>query len=375
MGLGAPFIYHRARTARDAPWALFLPVTHLAITESNRVPIVIESPFGAAGEPPGLREEAEGGAKPDLVIGVVNNMPDSALLGTERQFRHLLASSSGERRLAVRFACLNGIARAGQIQKHVAEKYWRLERLLESGLDALIVTGTEPRAAVLEHEPYWPSFCELLDYAETNLVSSLWSCLAAHAAVWRMDRIERHRLTHKRSGVYDFSTQTASPLTTDLPRHVPVPHSRWNEVRFKDLVEAGYDVLTVAENLDVDSFMVRRRSLLVFCQGHPEYLEDTLLREYRRDLGRFLTGENDRFPDIPHGYLSAESSSALKSFADLAASQRSSTRIEDFPYESALAAVDKRWSQPAVRFYENWLRCIEAEIGSRTVRERREATS
>jgi homoserine O-succinyltransferase/O-acetyltransferase len=35
-------------------------------------------------------------------------------------------------------------------------------------------------------------------------------------------------------------------------------------------------------------FVKYNRSLFVLLQGHPEYDSATLLREYRRDVGRFL---------------------------------------------------------------------------------------
>ena len=60
--------------------------------------------------------------------------------------------------------------------------------------DALIVTGTEPVAPLLSDEPYWERLRELLQWAQANTTSSIWSCLAAHAAVELLDGIRRRRL-------------------------------------------------------------------------------------------------------------------------------------------------------------------------------------
>ncbi len=43
----------------------------------------------------------------------------------------------------------------------------------------------------------------------------------------------------------------------------------------------------------------------VFLQGHPEYESDSLAREHRRDLGRYLRGETDAKPPTPKGYSQA----------------------------------------------------------------------
>jgi homoserine O-succinyltransferase len=52
-------------------------------------------------------------------------------------------------------------------------------------------------------EPYWAAFSQLVDWASHNTISTLWSCLAAHAAVLRLDRIERVPLREKCIGIFD----------------------------------------------------------------------------------------------------------------------------------------------------------------------------
>ena len=66
------------------------------------------------------------------------------------------------------------------------------------------------------------------------------------------------------------------------------PHSRWNEVRADALTSCGYEILTQSAEAGVDLFVKKKRSLFVHFQGHPEYGARTLLKEYRRDIKRFL---------------------------------------------------------------------------------------
>ena len=53
-------------------------------------------------------------------------------------------------------------------------------------------------------------------------------------------------------------------------------------------------------------------SLFLFLQGHPEYEAGTLLREYRRDIARFLRGEREHYPAVPQGYFDARANTASR---------------------------------------------------------------
>ena len=61
-------------------------------------------------------------------------------------------------------------------------------------------------------------------------------------------------------------------------------------------------------------FTKQAGSLLVFFQGHPEYEDTTLLREYRRDVGRFLRGQQAHYPTLPHGYFPPAALELLRAF-------------------------------------------------------------
>src|SRR6478672_2954132 len=133
-----------------------------------------------------------GGA--ELTIGLVNNMPDPALKATERQFMKLLQAAAGPRR--IRFHCfsLPSVKRSPEARWHVESEYSELTELRRHKFDGLIVTGAEPVAPELDQEPYWRDLTELIDWAKVNTRSTIWSCLAAHAAVLHLDGIARRQL-------------------------------------------------------------------------------------------------------------------------------------------------------------------------------------
>ena len=135
-----------------------------------------------------------------LDIGLINNMPDSALEATERQFRALLDAAAGGISVRLTLYALPDVPRADVGRRHVNRFYSDIADLWDNRLDGLIVTGAEPRAPNLVDEPYWGSLTRVLEWAEHHTHSTVWSCLAAHAAVLHMDGIGRRPLENKRFG-------------------------------------------------------------------------------------------------------------------------------------------------------------------------------
>jgi homoserine O-succinyltransferase/O-acetyltransferase len=295
-----------------------------------------------------------------IVIGLVNNMPDTALHATETQFQGLLAAAAGTQAVRLRLSSFPELPRAGEAVEHIARTYWPIDQLLAARPDALIVTGTEPRAPRLSDEPYWQRSVQLLAWAETHTAASVWSCLAAHAAVLSLDGIERHRLAHKRCGVYQHSILTGHPLLAGVSAPLPMPHSRWNELPPEKLRAAGYTLLSWSDETGADAFVRQRRSLLLFFQGHPEYQATTLLKEYRRDVGRYLRGEQAHYPTLPCGYLSAAATAALAAFRERALAERNVALLESFPFAPVAAELGSPWHAAAVAIYRNWLSFILA---------------
>ena len=288
-------------------------------------------------------------------IGLINNMPDAALQSTEAQFCGLLQGAAGNLPVTVRPSSFPELPRGPEALHEIERRFWPIEELLAEPLDALIVTGTEPRAARLSDEPYWPRFGQLLEWAQAHTVASVWSCLAAHAAVEQLDGIQRQRLPQKRSGIYEHSILGGHPLLLRVSAPLFMPHSRWNELPLQALREAGYTILSWSATSGADAFARQRGSLLLFFQGHPEYEGTTLLKEYRRDVGRYLNGTQAHYPTLPVGYLSAEATQLTDAFEREARAQRTPELLERFPFPPLAAALQNRWQPAAVAIYRNWL--------------------
>lgn len=303
---------------------------------------------------------AERSGEAPILIGLINNMPDSAVEGTEAQFCSLLAAAAGPRAVRLRFSYLPEVQRDAVTLETVKERYWPIERLLSTPLDALIVTGTEPHEPSLRDEPYWDRLVDVLNWAEAHTVSSVWSCLAAHVAVLHLDGVERQRLPEKCVGVFDEAL-TEHPLTAGVTAPLSIPHSRWNDLPFAALKDAGYTILAQSPETGAGVFVKHGKSLLVFVQGHPEYEERALLKEYQRDVRRFFAGGQTHYPTVPAGYFSADVLARLRGFEEKAMAHRSPELLAAFPFSAAAACLVNTWRAPGIRFYRNWLSYVAAE--------------
>jgi homoserine O-succinyltransferase len=295
----------------------------------------------------------------DLTIGLINNMPDTALKATERQFMKLLQAAAGPRR--IRFHCfsLPSVKRSPEAKWHVESEYSDLADLKRQRFDGLIVTGAEPVAPELDQEPYWRDLTDLIDWAKVSTRSTIWSCLAAHAAVLHLDGIERRRLPAKCHGIFDCEAVTNDSLTHAGPTPLKVSHSRLNEIVEGDLAQAGYQVLTRSALAGVDVFVRQYASRFVFFQGHPEYDALSLQREYLRDVGRYLARERDHYPHLPMSYFDAATEERLARFEKRARHERHPALSNDLP--ALTLRADIAAGSAAAALFRNWLQFLGAE--------------
>jgi len=290
-----------------------------------------------------------------LNIGLINNMPDTALKATERQFARLIEAASSDTQVNLFLYALPTVPRGEAGRRHISGSYLDIETLWDTRLDGLIVTGTEPRAADLRDEPYWDALTKVLEWADANTHSTVLSCLAAHAAIQYLDGIRRRRYAQKRFGVFECEVVSRHRLLSGLQSPLCVPHSRWNDIPGDQLAERGYEVLTRSADGGVDAFIRQRKSLFVFFQGHPEYQADTLLLEYRRDIGRFVKSESEAYPGLPEGYCDRETEELLEAVRERIVSERSEAALTRFPTALVSKKVRNTWRPASAQIYRNWL--------------------
>jgi homoserine O-succinyltransferase/O-acetyltransferase len=295
-----------------------------------------------------------------LRIALINNMPDSALEDTEVQFFELLESAAGEIPVSLKLYSLPQLPRNDAGRQHLSNFYFEIADLLNSRFDGVIMTGTEPRQPDLRNEPYWPVLTEVLDWAEQSTASTVLSCLAAHAGVLYSDEVPRHRLADKQFGVFEYISARDHALMEGVGEMMQIPHSRWNEVREDELASCGYEILTRSAGAGVDLFVKRKKSsLFVHFQGHPEYGTRTLLKEYRRDIKRFLRRERETYPTMPLGYFDAAAAKLVSDFQEIVIADPREKLLAKFPEAALIDAVQGTWHASAAMVYRNWLKYLQ----------------
>jgi homoserine O-succinyltransferase len=296
-----------------------------------------------------------------ITVGLVNNMPDSAFLDTENQFRGVALGDDGA---GIKFELytIKEIVRSEKVAALIADRYRGLDELWTRPPDALIVTGTEPTQVQMRFEPYWPYLARLLEWASDHVQTTLLSCLASHASILLFDRIDRVPRPVKCSGVFEGTVEDPlDPLTSELPDVLPVPHSRVNEVPDAALIDAGYRIVVGSGSSGAGWSVAAREQgngLFVLCQGHPEYGTLSLLREYRRDVRRCLFGRGAlAYPRLPDGYLGHEAVDKLRKFERRAQATGMDPRElwPTFPYDEVAATVENTWASASAKLYSNWL--------------------
>jgi homoserine O-succinyltransferase len=130
-------------------------------------------------------------------------------------------------------------------------------------------------------------------------------------------------------------------------------------------------MLTRTKDGGVDAFVKQTKSLFVFLQGHPEYEANTLLLEYRRDIGRYLRHERASYPEVPQGYFDQNVTEALSVLRDRALANRCEDLLADFPLGLLENRVKNRWLSTGARLYGNWLR----DIGAQKLKRSRQASN
>jgi homoserine O-succinyltransferase len=310
-----------------------------------------------------------------IQVGLVNNMPDEAMRATELQFARLLKEAAGALDVRLRLFSMQSIPRGEQMRSRMAGFYDDAAFLQAANIDALIVTGARPSTADLRDEPYWQELAQLIEWAETGTISTLFSCLAAHAAVLKVDGIGCRTLPAKLCGIRESMRVEDDPLFFSTNVSVPMPHSRKNDIAESELVAKGYRVLSRLDNGQVDIFTREPagQSRFVLLQGHPEFDPGTLGQEYLRDMGRFLRGEMNERPPVPENYFDRATEGLL---AELKGQEESELARYSEVVDGALPV--QAWRKNAVRLFANWLTLVAAakarKIASRAVHTRRRAS-
>lgn len=293
----------------------------------------------------------------ELHVGFLNMMPDAALQATERQFISLVGGCNRIAQFFVYPFSLPGLPRGAETLDYIDRYYSRFEDLQNTGLDALIITGANVENPDLEREPFWEPLMQVIHWAQQNVASTLCSCLATHAVLKKFHGIDRQPLAQKRWGVYSHRISSPQhPLLREINTRFDVPHSRYNDISREQLEKAGLDVLVESDEGGVHMAVSPDKFRLIYFQGHPEYDTNSLLKEYRREVVRYLNGELHRPPQFPDNYFSAGAAKIAERFVrESEQALREDRLLPDFLEQEIDSQLDNTWGDTAKAIIANWL--------------------
>ncbi|MEG0072221.1 MAG: homoserine O-succinyltransferase [Raoultibacter sp.] len=174
-------------------------------------------------------------------------------------------------------------------QKHLESFYTNIDAIKHRRYDGMIITGAPVEKLAFEDVDYWSELCEIMEWANAHVHSTLHICWGAQAAIYHHYGIPKYPLDNKVSGVFKHKlVKASSPLVRGFDDVFMAPHSRNTEVRAED-IEANPCLELIATSEEAGVYIAKSTdSHHFFVFGHPEYDTDTLDKEYVRDTERGL---------------------------------------------------------------------------------------
>lgn len=187
---------------------------------------------------------------------------------------------------------------------HLESFYTTFSEVKDQQFDGMIITGAPVENLEFEEVDYWGELCEIMSWTRSHVHSTLHICWGAQAGLYYHYGIRKRTLPQKLSGIYEHTIiRKRSPLFRGFDDRFYAPHSRYTEVTMEQLLaKPELEILALSHEAGV--FGVKstdNRRFFIF--AHPEYDEDTLAKEYFRDVKRGLE------PNLPAHYFPGDNPS------------------------------------------------------------------
>ena len=220
-----------------------------------------------------------------LEILILNLMPTK--ITTETQIARLLANTP----LQVHMTLLQTASHAAThvSAAHLESFYKNFNEVKNNRYDGMIITGAPVETMDFEQVDYWPELCEIMDFSETNVYSTLHVCWGAQAGLYYHYGIRKELLPAKMFGVFRHTLREPYvPIFRGFDDEFYVPHSRHTEIRREDVMKVP-DLTLLSESEESGVYMAMARGgREFFITGHSEYSPYTLNDEYMRDVNKGL---------------------------------------------------------------------------------------
>jgi homoserine O-succinyltransferase len=216
-----------------------------------------------------------------MEVAILNLMPNK--IETEVQILRMLANTPLQ--INVEFIRIHANESKNTPQAHLDNFYRLFDDIKDKQYDGLIITGAPLALLDYSEVTFWDKICEVFDWAEKNVTSTMFSCWAAHAALYHHYGLKRHLREQKLSGIFRHQcSKSKEQLTRGFDESFNVPHSRYGFINKSDYL--GVDGLEIlAESAEAGVYLAASKNKQqVYLTGHPEYDASTLSEEYHRDI-------------------------------------------------------------------------------------------
>ena len=228
-----------------------------------------------------------------LQVLILNNMP----VKQDTELQLLRALSNTPLQVDVTFMNVKSHVSLNTSASHLNKFYTTLDEIYDKKFDGMIVTGAPVEDISFEEVDYWKEMCEIFDWAETHVTSTLHICWAAQAGFYHYYGINKKQLPQKLFGIYEHRVKNRKiPLVRGFDDIFLAPHSRHTETP-ADAILACSELTVLAESPAAGVYLaIAEEGKKIFVAGHPEYDRYTLNSEYHRDLKKGLPIQ------IPYNY-------------------------------------------------------------------------
>lgn len=231
-----------------------------------------------------------------LQIGLLNLMPKK--IQTETQFARLIGATP----LQINLTLIRMTEHQSKTTsaEHMEAFYRPFQEVRDQKFDGLIITGAPIEHLAFEDVTYWDELCEIFDWTQTSVQSTLGVCWGGMAMIHHFHRVKKHMLDHKAFGCFRHSNlDPASPFLRGFSDEFVIPVSRWTEMRQPEIAAAP-GLRTLLGSEEVGPCLVEdpdHRALYIF--NHFEYDRGTLKEEYDRDVatGKPINVPGNYYPD------------------------------------------------------------------------------
>ena len=229
-----------------------------------------------------------------LKLAILHIMPTKIV--TETQLLRLLGNTPLQ--VDVTFLRTSTHASKNTPLEHLESFYRTFEQIRGQKFDGLIITGAPVERLEFNQVNYWDELKDIMSWSKNNVYSTMHICWGAQAGLYYNYGIEKHVLDKKLSGVFLHQTLGGSQkLIRGYDDYFYAPHSRYTGVKRED-VDKHPELTVLAQSEQAGVYLIiGRNGREVYIMGHPEYDNDTLALEYRRDLEKGIS------PEIPENYF------------------------------------------------------------------------